>query len=275
MYGDISSLGAGNAILIIIQLVFSAVVMIMIDELLSKGYGIGNSGTSLFIAINICENIMWKAFSPITHRIDQNLEYEGAVIALFHGLIVRPDKITALQSAIMRDSLPNLSNLLATVLVFLIVIYFQGFKVDIPIKNNKVRGQTSSYPIKLFYTSNIPIILQTALVSNMYFLSQILFKNFRNNFLIRLLGNWQDMENGNSVPVGGLVYYISPPRSISEAILDPIHTVLYTVFILGTCALFSKTWIEVSGSSSRDVRESSKLGGKTTEGTRHDYPRIP
>jgi protein transport protein SEC61 subunit alpha len=69
MYGNLENLGAGNAILIIIQLVFSAVVMIMIDELLSKGYGIGNSGTSLFIAINICENIMWKAFSPITHRV--------------------------------------------------------------------------------------------------------------------------------------------------------------------------------------------------------------
>jgi len=59
----------------------------------------------------------------------------------------------------MRDNLPNLTNLLATVLVFLVVIYFQGFKVDIPIKNNKVRGATSTYPIKLFYTSNIPIIL--------------------------------------------------------------------------------------------------------------------
>lgn len=39
----------------------------------------------------------------------------------------------------LRDNLPNLTNLLATVLVFLVVIYFQGFKVDIPIKNNKVK----------------------------------------------------------------------------------------------------------------------------------------
>lgn len=96
MYGDLDKLGAGNAILIILQLVFSAVVMIMIDELLSKGYGIGSSGTSLFIAINICENIMWKAFSPITHKTELGMEYEGAVIALFHSLLVRSDKIYAL-----------------------------------------------------------------------------------------------------------------------------------------------------------------------------------
>jgi len=62
-----------------------------------------------------------------------------------------------------------------------------------------------------------------------------------------------DMQGGNSVPVGGLVYYISPPRSITEAVTDPIHTFLYSAFILGTCAFFSKTWIEVSGSSPRDV----------------------
>jgi protein transport protein SEC61 subunit alpha len=52
------------------------------------------------------------------------------------------------------------TNLLATILVFGIVIFFQGFRVDLPIKSSKVRGQTSTYPIKLFYTSNIPIILQ-------------------------------------------------------------------------------------------------------------------
>lgn len=96
MYGDLDKLGAGNAILIIIQLVFSAVIMLLIDELLSKGYGVGNSGTSLFIAINICENIMWKAFSPITHKTEFGLEYEGAIIALLHGLLIRSDKIFAL-----------------------------------------------------------------------------------------------------------------------------------------------------------------------------------
>jgi len=37
----------------------------MLDELLNKGYGLG-SGISLFIATNICENILWKAFSPMT-----------------------------------------------------------------------------------------------------------------------------------------------------------------------------------------------------------------
>lgn len=52
---------------------------------------------------------------------------------------------------------------------------FQGFRVDLPIKSARYRGQYSSYPIKLFYTSNIPIILQSALVSNLYLISQVCF----------------------------------------------------------------------------------------------------
>ena len=78
----------------------------------------------------------------------------------------------------------------------MVVIYFQGFRVDLPIKNNKVRGQLQTYPIKLFYTSNIPIILQTALVSNLYFLSQILHKSFKGNLFVKLLGQWQEIEMG-------------------------------------------------------------------------------
>lgn len=52
-------------------------------------------------------------------------EFEGAVIALFHLLATRQDKVRALREAFYRQNLPNLMNLLATVLVFAIVIYFQ------------------------------------------------------------------------------------------------------------------------------------------------------
>lgn len=59
--------------------------------------------------------------------------------------------------------------------------------------------------------------------------------------------------SGQMHPVGGLVYYISPPSSIFEVAANPLHAVFYVVFMLSACALFSKTWIEVSGSSANDV----------------------
>lgn len=254
MYGDIGEIGAGNAILIIIQLFFAGILIIILDEMLQKGYGLG-SAISLFIATNICESIVWKAFSPTTINTGRGTEFEGAIIALFHLMITRSDKMRALKEAFYRQNLPNVTNLLATVVVFLVVIYFQGFRIDLPIKYQKYRGQQGTYPIKLFYTSNMPIILQTALVSNLYFVSQLLYKRFGGFFLVRMLGTWQDVEGGGgqSIPVGGLAYYMSAPQSSAQILYDPIRSVIYVIFILGSCAVFSKTWIEISGSSARDV----------------------
>merc|ERR550537_1903105 len=257
MYGDVKDLGAGNAILLIMQLFFAGVIVIVLDELLQKGYGLG-SGISLFIAVNICESITWKAFSPTTINTGKGTEFEGAVIALFHLLITRPDKVHALKEAFYRQHAPNITNLLATVLVFFIVIYFQGFRVDLAVKYEKVRGQQGSYPIKLFYTSNMPIILQSALVSNLYFFSQLLYRRFKSNMLVNLLGQWQDADGagGNAVPVGGLAYYISPPQSLADIWVDPLHVFVYVVFVLVSCSAFAKTWIEVGGQSPRDVAKS-------------------
>ncbi|CAK9876656.1 unnamed protein product [Sphagnum jensenii] len=260
MYGDVRDLGAGNAILIIVQLFFAGIIVICLDELLQKGYGLG-SGISLFIATNICENIIWKAFSHTTINSGRGAEFEGAVIALFHLLITRTDKVRALKEAFYRQNLPNVTNLLATVLVFLIVIYFQGFRVVLPVRSKSARGQQGSYPIKLFYTSNMPIILQSALVSNLYFISQLLYKRYSSNFIVNLLGKWKESEysqSGQLIPVGGLVYYITPPASFGDIAANPFHALFYLTFMLTACALFSKTWIEVSGSSARDVARQLK-----------------
>lgn len=56
----------------------------------------------------------------------------------------------------------------------------------------------------------------------------------------------------------GLAYYMSPPHTMKEAIYDPIHTAIHIIFVLTACALFSKTWIEVSGSGPRDVAKQLK-----------------
>jgi len=253
MYGSVGDIGAINALLIILQLFFGGIIVLLLDELLQKGYGLG-SGISLFIATNICESIVWKTFSPTTINTGKGTEFEGALVAFLHLLMSRSDKFMAVKEALYRSSAPNLTNVFATVLVFLIVIYFQGFRIDLAVKYQKVRGQQGSYPIKLFYTSNIPIILMTAMTTNLFFFSQLLYRRFKSNMLVNFLGQWQDTEfGGNSIPVGGLAYYISPPSSFSDIWVDPFHALFYICFVLLSCALFSKTWIEISGSSPRDV----------------------
>uniref|UniRef100_A0A3Q2XH22 Protein transport protein SEC61 subunit alpha n=1 Tax=Hippocampus comes TaxID=109280 RepID=A0A3Q2XH22_HIPCM len=194
MYGDPSEMGAGICLLIIIQLFVAGLIVLLLDELLQKGYGLG-SGISLFIATNICETIVWKAFSPTTVNTGRGTEFEGAIIALFHLLATRTDKVRALREAFYRQNLPNLMNLIATVFVFAVVIYFQD--------------ASSGGPARAY-------------------------------------------------PVGGLCYYLSPPESFGSVLEDPVHALIYIAFMLGSCAFFSKTWIEVSGSSAKDVAKQLK-----------------
>lgn len=125
LYGQPSDLGAGVCVLLVVQLVVAGLIVILLDELLQKGYGLG-SGISLFIATNICESIIWKAFSPTTINTGRGPEFEGAVIALFHLLLTWPDKQRALREAFYRQNLPNIMNLLATLVVFAAVIYLVG-----------------------------------------------------------------------------------------------------------------------------------------------------
>lgn len=52
-------------------------------------------------------------------------EFEGAIIALFHLVITRTDKVRGLKEAFYRTNLPNVTNLMSTIVIFLVVIYFQ------------------------------------------------------------------------------------------------------------------------------------------------------
>jgi len=221
---------------------------------MSKGHGIG-SGISLFIATNICETIVWRAFSPSSYNSGSGVQYEGAVVALIHVIFARNDKLKALREAFYRENLPNITNLLATIVVFGVVMYFQGFRVDVPIKARNARGKShGSYPIKLFYTSNMPIILQSALTTNVFMISQMLYNRFPDNFLIQLFGVWKNYSTSpQQFAVGGLSYFLSAPHSFTEAFSDPVHLFFYLAFTLGSCAFFSYLWLGFSGTAVKDI----------------------
>ena len=107
--------------------------------------------------------------------------------------------------------------------------------MDLPIKSARYRGQYSSYPIKLFYTSNIPIILQSALVSNLYMISQMLSVKFGGNFFVNLLGVWNDAGGGRAYPVAG------------ETLLDSglFFMVISNFFIDFSSKKFFTAWIQI------------------------------
>ena len=263
-YGPMASIGLGNAMLIVFQLFMSGMIVMQLDELLTKGYGLG-SGISLFIATNSCENVIWKAFSPTTLNTGSGSAMEGCVCNLFAKLFAKGDKVKAIVDAFTRTELPNMMSLLATILVFCLVVYFQGWRVELQVKYQKFRGQTGSYPIKLFYTSNMPIILQSALVSNAYFFSNLLWMRYPENIAVRLFGIWDKQTHK---PISGLVWLIAPPEDFWEGLFCWYKTIIYSVFTISACAFFSTAWIEISGSSSRDIAKQFRDQGMVVKGHR-------
>lgn len=262
MYGEPEELGAIRVLLIVLQLVLAAAMVALLDEALNAGYGMV-SGISLFIATNVCEEVLWKALSPLF----ESGEYEGVLVAFMHFIVAGPDRLGAIKKVLYRDTAPNLIGLLATILVFLVVSFFQGFQVNVAIHNKGQRGHSEAYGIKLFYTSNMPIILQSTLLSNLFFVSRLLHNRFPSSLPVQILGKWRQSGIGNqALPVAGLTYYLSPPSSVLALAGDPIRGITYVLFILVSCAVFSRTWIEVSGSGPSDILKSLKDQNVTAYG---------
>lgn len=258
-YGPVSELGVVTSFLIGLQLIMAGFVVIILDELMQKGYGIG-SGVSLFVAVNSCENIFTAILGVTSIQTGRGTEYEGAFIALFHLLFSRSDKARALKEAFTRSNLPNIWNIVVTVVIFGAVVFFQGWRVELQVKFQRYRGQNANYPIKLFYTSNMPIIMFATIVTNIAIFSKILFSVAPTNFFTRIFGSWEEVmvsgqmgKPGVSIPVSGFAYYVSPPKSILELFTDFPHAVFYMLFVCLTCAFCSKKWSEVSGSDASDV----------------------
>uniref|UniRef100_A0A0E0KHP3 Translocon Sec61/SecY plug domain-containing protein n=1 Tax=Oryza punctata TaxID=4537 RepID=A0A0E0KHP3_ORYPU len=255
-YGSVGVLGAGNSVLIVLQLVFGGMVVIFLDELLQKGYGFG-SGISLFTAANTCESIVTKALSPATVNRGRGAEFVGAITATAHLLATRANKLSAVREAFFRGGgLPDLCDLAATCIVFLAAVYLQGLRVTLPVRpRNAPRGHRGgTYSVRLLYTSGMPVVLLSSAVSSLYLVSQALYHRFGGSFVVDLLGKWTDAANaGHSVPIGGIAYYMTAPASMASAAANPFHAAFYVAFVLAACATLSKAWVVVSGSSSRDV----------------------
>merc|ERR1712194_610961 len=108
MYGPPSELGL-FAPLLVAQLTFSGALVLLLDEALQKGWGLG-SGMSLFIAVNICETIAWKAMSPATIMTPHGSAFEGAIPSFFHQLLASDRRLTAIPEAFYRPYGANLTN---------------------------------------------------------------------------------------------------------------------------------------------------------------------
>ena len=272
MYGPVDLIGTFKSFLLIAQLVMGGIIIIILDELLSNNYGL-ISGISLFVATNISENVMWKCFSPFTVASERGIEYEGAIIAFFHFLITKKKKSEAFYLAFFRRSSPNLLQLLSTLIILLIVIYLWKFKIYIKLTNKKAPGATYMQPIKLFYSSTTPVIIMNTIISNLYLISQVLYRRYGNFLLIQLLGTWTE-KGGEQFATGGIAYFVTPPKSLFDFITHPLKSIVYVMFILYFSGWFTQTMVDLTGKGAIDMARGLKNQGFFLEGIRENEESI-
>ncbi|MHA1916788.1 MAG: preprotein translocase subunit SecY [Candidatus Ranarchaeia archaeon] len=287
-YGPIS---LSQQIAVFIQLVASCLIVMLLDEMLQKGWGMG-SGISLFIAAGVAQQVFWGAFSPLPTGTDPgDLLFRGAILAFFQSMIFGlqgvihpvagavpgvPGIIVWILNAFNRPGgIPGMTAVFATAIVFVVVVYVESVKVELPLKHAQHKGFHGKYPIKLLYTSNIPVILVQALYANLLLGSQILQNSFNaagDNFWINLVGTFTNID-GRLDPIGGLVYYLTPPRGIEVVLADPIRAAIYGVIMILLCGAFASIWIEVAGLTPRDISKQLMGSGVVVPGFRRS-PKV-
>jgi len=148
--------------------------------------------------------------------------------------------------------LPNLFLLFLTAGIILTLVYTQGIRIEIPIVSSRFRGFTAVYPIKLMYVSNIPVILASALTANAIFLGQMFWANYNPNN-DKVFFNWIAQFNPADprTPIGGVLYYLIPPRGLELAALDPMKALIYVVILTAIVVVFGRLWVELGGLSAK------------------------
>jgi len=260
VYGTITTT---VAILIFVQLLAAGLVIMMLDELVQKGWGIG-SGISLFIVAGITQNIWWMSFSPFAYTPDGRAY--GALIAFFQGIL----QGLPVQSWFYRYGYPDMIGFFTTLLVFAFVVYIEGMRVEIPISHSSYRGYRSRMPIKLLYVSNIPVILAYAMFANFQLVGQFVWTRWNqnnSNFILNMFGMYNQTTQG-TVPIGGLSYYVTSPASLSGVMADPVKALVYLFIVVGFCIIFSITWLEIGGLGADQMADQLLQSGMQIPGFR-------
>jgi len=256
MYG---SLAGTTTLVIFIQLLGAGVIVMLLDELVQKGWGLG-SGISLFIMAGVAQNILWQTFNPGT----------GLFVGSLSLLLGGEQSLT--QWIVGVGAYPSLIGFIATIVAFVVIIYLEGVRVELPLTYAGYKGFRSRYPIKLLYVSNLPVIFASALFANVYFFSQLLWTQLGapapgTNILFQIIGDYNRTDTGVQ-PVGGLAYFVTPPNTVLNVAAEPIRAAVYLAILVAFCAVFSLIWLEVGGLSPDKVAKQLMDSGMQIPGYR-------
>ncbi len=269
----------GLAPLLIFQLVLGGLAIYYMDDLTSK-WGFG-SGISLFIGAGASWRLITSAF--------QFINQQGKNCLFDFGNTACPGKVFVLIQAIINkyptELLSAAGAIIVTVLIFLIIVWTQSLKVEVPLAYGKLRGYSVKWPLSFFYASVIPVILTAALIVSFQVFGGILenaaapclieggtctgLAKFASHF--GFLGHFVEGQ-----PVSGLAFWMGStnlleltirggflPRYLLQGLT---HTLIYV--ILST--IFAIFWVKTSGMDAKTQAHKIASSGLQIAGFRQD-----
>jgi preprotein translocase subunit SecY len=182
---------------------------------------------------------------------------------------------------------------IATIVVFLVAVFAESMRIEIPLSYGGVRGVGGRYPIRFFYVSNIPVILASALLANVQMLPALVGVNLNNPTAETPLQN-AVLTFTHFVTTRGTGHTLDgilDPRNVIQLFNYPImlqpekwgplagnlitwtivlHLITYLIVFLLLCILFGKFWVETTGLSADKVADQIQSGGMQIPGFRRD-----
>lgn len=264
-------------LLLVFQLFLGGLLIMFFDEVVSK-WGFG-SGISLFIVAGVSKSVFIRAFNwlPDPATGSGEFSYLSGKVPQFFQALFRGDPQTALLA---------ISAILATVIIFAIAVYAQAMKVEIPLAFGRVRGYGIRWPLSFIYTSNIPVILVSALLANLQLWGTLLNRwaiNSGNSFLMALSNFFGSGTGGAST---GLIGWVSIPggqNGLLGSVIEQgtlfiglrpyLQAMVYLGVLIVGCVVFSYFWVQTSGMDAQSQAKQMVSSGLLIPGFRKD-PRI-
>lgn len=263
--------------MVILQLILGGLAIFYMDELSTK-WGFG-SGVSLFIGAGISWRLITSAFQFVNQQGENCLlnfsgvPCSGKVLVLIQSIIQRyPVEFTSAFGAIA-----------STILIFLLVVWVQSLKVEVPLSFGRIRGYGVKWPLAFFYASVIPVILTAALVANIQLFGGIL----ENAATPCLTGECTGMAKfasyfgflGHFVqgqPVSGFAFWIGSTNLLELVIrggfssIYLLQGIIHTLFFMIFSTIFAVFWVKTSGMDAKAQAHKIASSGLQVAGFRQD-----
>jgi preprotein translocase subunit SecY len=252
----------GYTFIVVFQLILGGLTIVFMDELVQK-WGFG-SGVSLFIAAGVG----WRLFTGMFQFISTG----GGNCLLDFSRTPCAGKVLVMIQAIINqapiEALRAFSILAVTALIFIIVVWAQSLKVEIPLSFDRLRGYGIRWPLAFFYASVIPVILTAALAANLQ-----LFGGLVENWLghATFLGGFSQGQ-----AVSGLAFWISPVNILEAAITKSLRSIFilqalsHVLFYVVFATIFAVFWVKTSGMDAGSQAKNIMASGLQIPGFRKD-----